>query len=840
MSDFRSPDTIRYQQSLYHRRVVEDEARGLPPGYIMGFEPAIEDESVRYTPGIANILGQRVVKDESTWITDMTWRVTKINAAYYTIYLDRYGAWFVDNQSPAVLTGHYGLYHPITGERYVGTIFVDADGNYSGVVSHKRIRAEDLDANAITADSIAAGSITADKLEADILNILIAEITEYITVDSEGFIAESGDWRALITENKFAIQQDVAGVWTDRLKMGVSTGGLPARMFYGGGLVGVLNDPYSLDIGDSYPTGSNLFTFDSGFTDHAGADPWDTKTDVEIDGTGGLYVGALKSTSTSGALVHSSMSVTRLDVCQWVKPGTFSSVATEEFVSPWLALSGGGVASSLKYDADTDRNGVFVVTSTASLLYRSADHGETWTEIDTSLIAGGLLTYRAVATDRAGTWIAGAAGVVIRSTDNGVSWPAIPAYPHASQIYGIATDANGVWVAVGSGGEIARSTNNGVDWTDISAAYPHSNVIYAVATDEAGTWMAGGGPVGGPAELAISTDDGETWTAITTLPYTPTRVYAIETDGAGKWAVSVIDGSFGRFLVTEDGGTSWTQRNGIFGSYYDSIETDGSGKWIVGQHDGRFFTTDNNTSTWLWSGDSEGLTAPILVNIADRNGAWIIGESSTLIREKTFTVNEPMIDISSDTHRLAISHTAENELTAYLVGNFTEETQVFTITDGEWVNIGLLLATGGPVVVVGEESHTFGAIDDEDLTSTVLSYHLATDEMIDDLIIVDGGAGGTAASTFISHSTNELPWAGTDIETDIVLKGEPTGKIVALDQIVARYGLDAAGAAYLDQTTVDGIATFTTNVLMTDLPTSSVGLPSGSLWNDSGTVKVVT
>lgn len=109
---------------------------------------------------------------------------------------------------------------------------------------------------------------------------------------------------------------------------------------------------------------------------------------------------------------------------------------------------------------------------------------------------------------------------------------------------------------------------------------------------------------------------------------------------------------------------------------------------------------------------------------------------------------------------------------------------------------------------------------------------------LDDLLIYPDGALTTDQA--VNHYQTELPWAGTDVETDIVLKAEPTGRIVALDEIVARDGIDASGATYLDQTTVDGIATFNTNVNMTDLPTSMVGLPAGALWNDSGTVKIKT
>ena len=45
-------------------------------------------------------------------------------------------------------------------------------------------------------------------------------------------------------------------------------------------------------------------------------------------------------------------------------------------------------------------------------------------------------------------------------------------------------------------------------------------------------------------------------------------------------------------------------------------------------------------------------------------------------------------------------------------------------------------------------------------------------------------------------------------------------------------------AVYMQQERNPGEGRFT-NVVLTDLPTSATGLESGTLWNDSGTVKVV-
>lgn len=46
-------------------------------------------------------------------------------------------------------------------------------------------------------------------------------------------------------------------------------------------------------------------------------------------------------------------------------------------------------------------------------------------------------------------------------------------------------------------------------------------------------------------------------------------------------------------------------------------------------------------------------------------------------------------------------------------------------------------------------------------------------------------------------------------------------------------------AIYMQQERNPGEGRFT-NVVLTDLPTSATGLEPGTLWNDSGTVKVAT
>lgn len=53
------------------------------------------------------------------------------------------------------------------------------------------------------------------------------------------------------------------------------------------------------------------------------------------------------------------------------------------------------------------------------------------------------------------------------------------------------------------------------------------------------------------------------------------------------------------------------------------------------------------------------------------------------------------------------------------------------------------------------------------------------------------------------------------------------------------YELVRSFSVYIEQQANPGLGRFT-NVTLTDLPTSSTGLEPGTLWNDSGTVKVAT
>ncbi|MBI4557822.1 MAG: carboxypeptidase regulatory-like domain-containing protein [Candidatus Hydrogenedentes bacterium] len=287
-----------------------------------------------------------------------------------------------------------------------------------------------------------------------------------------------------------------------------------------------------------------------------------------------------------------------------------------------------------------------------------------------------------LATDGAGNWVAawdsndslgGTIGtdydvLVVRSTDNGVTWTdAVPLNTNAAtdsgadQAVEVTTDGAGNWVAawdsndslggtIGTDADIlvARSANNGATWTNPAALNTNAATDSGadrdpqVTTDGAGNWVAVwqsndslGGTIGTDQDILVSrsTDNGATWTAPVPLntnaatDFGDDYVPQVTTDGAGNWAavwgsVDSLGGTIGTdfdILVARstDKGATWTSpaplsTNAATDSgldYRPEVTTDKAGNWVA---------------VW-WSNDSLGGTIgtddDILVARSTDNGA---------------------------------------------------------------------------------------------------------------------------------------------------------------------------------------------------------------------------
>lgn len=101
----------------------------------------------------------------------------------------------------------------------------------------------------------------------------------------------------------------------------------------------------------------------------------------------------------------------------------------------------------------------------------------------------------------------------------------------------VATDGQGVWLAVASFGtnRLMRSTDNGLTWTSLSL--PQNNPFTAVETDKNGVWITVSNGNGDTNSIFRSTDNGSTWATVTEPSGVAKNYVDIATDGIGTWVI---------------------------------------------------------------------------------------------------------------------------------------------------------------------------------------------------------------------------------------------------------------------------------------------------------------
>lgn len=134
--------------------------------------------------------------------------------------------------------------------------------------------------------------------------------------------------------------------------------------------------------------------------------------------------------------------------------------------------------------------------------------------------------------------IAGEAGTLKRSSDNGATWTAIPS-PYPGSFFGLIQARDGGLVAFGLRGHIARSTDRGLHWEDAQSPVQASLMGGTILND--GRLMI----AGAAGTLLQSSDQGRTFSVL---------------KGGGHHAWSnVIDSTDGLLLTGETGIEPWSQ-----------------------------------------------------------------------------------------------------------------------------------------------------------------------------------------------------------------------------------------------------------------------------------------
>ncbi len=225
----------------------------------------------------------------------------------------------------------------------------------------------------------------------------------------------------------------------------------------------------------------------------------------------------------------------------------------ESWTAAGPPLSNGTVEQILPVDATSMIAGLDPFFP--SLLYRSSDHGVTWTAIDAgpslrcydlALVDGTVLA----AGEDAGVW---------RSPDGGMTWlPGNAGLPASADTYRFAVDGSVVFVAAGTNVTrvaVYRSDDQGASWTEVSTNLPAdvgqkaSQLSFLDGDLHLGVWGTFG-----TRGLFRSTDLGVTWTHLTAnLPGDPSVMAADIIDG------DLVAGSFDGAFRSGDGGATWVE-----------------------------------------------------------------------------------------------------------------------------------------------------------------------------------------------------------------------------------------------------------------------------------------
>jgi hypothetical protein len=300
------------------------------------------------------------------------------------------------------------------------------------------------------------------------------------------------------------------------------------------------------------------------------------------------------------------------------------------FAEVWAAVTSNAGSNAINA-VETDGNGVWVAAGAAGAMVRSTDNGATWTAVTSGF---GATDINGLACDRAGLWVAvGAAGKVSRSTDNGATWAAVTSgLTGTDVIYSVASDRNGTFVALfmsASSHGALRSINSGVAWASVVVNASAVGTYKGIATDRKGVWIS----TSSSTQYYRSTDAGATWTQIAGVSGLSTS--RITTDGKNTW-VAANSGSVAQAARSSDNGLTWVPVSTPGTLASAAVATDSSGTWLIGNTGATIYRSTDNGFTWSTT-TVTGLTGGALSACFGKDGIAILGAASGVLRRSAPT-----------------------------------------------------------------------------------------------------------------------------------------------------------------------------------------------------------
>lgn len=220
--------------------------------------------------------------------------------------------------------------------------------------------------------------------------------------------------------------------------------------------------------------------------------------------------------------------------------------------------------------------------------------------------------------DASNGWAVGFNGLIIHTTDGGVTWETQICPVTEAQVYDVYfMDLVKGWV-VGKGGLILKTTDSGSTWEQ-QVSDTDQDLDNITFSDSLNGWITS-------RFLILHSDDGgETWESTTTGYYILSRLYF--TDPFNGWAV----GMSGNIIHTSNGGDNWQlQSSGSVHNWFaDVFFYDSKHGWAAGQN-GTVMHTGDGGMTWdpQESGTATNLNSVVFT---DSMTGYCAGDNGTLI-----------------------------------------------------------------------------------------------------------------------------------------------------------------------------------------------------------------
>ena len=167
----------------------------------------------------------------------------------------------------------------------------------------------------------------------------------------------------------------------------------------------------------------------------------------------------------------------------------------------------------------------------------------------------------------------GAYGILLQTNDSGTTWHLISGRldnPDNYHLYGIARSVSGALLIAGEAGTLLRSTDNGETWD--RPASPYQGSFFGIVAAQDGSVLA----FGLRGNVFRTNDDGDTWTAVVTGDQRTLLSGMTQADGR-----IVLVGSAGAVLVSDDHGINFKTVTTSGNSFYSGVTETADGRLML-------------------------------------------------------------------------------------------------------------------------------------------------------------------------------------------------------------------------------------------------------------------